>query len=348
VRSDPRSRNLTEAVRNVTEASSNDEDATPIVARRASYLVGVAGRAPSLHNTQPWRFTISGDAIELHVDAGRQLHIDPDGREMVISCGAALYGLRLAVRSLGYLPEVELLPGPAGRPPLARVRLGPPAPMTADERKMLAAVPHRHTHRGPFEPGPLPTGLLARIHEDALAEGATLTEIDPGPARDKLRSLLVASARRQDRDPRSRAGTWWWSRDVTSTARDGVPAHAFPPAPGREPGRLPQRDFDLGRGLGLLPVGGPAPPVTAVLFTSGDAEQDWLCAGQALHRLLLHAASQWVFASLNSQPLEDPATRSLIRDRLNLPGAPQMLLALGVSRIAHPTARRAPADLIEP
>jgi hypothetical protein len=55
-----------------------------------------------------------------------------------------------------------------------------------------------------------------------------------------------------------------------------------------------------------------------------------------------------VFASLNTQPLEDAPTRALIRDRLALPGAPQMLLALGVSRTAHPTARRPATDLIEP
>src|SRR5580693_7051057 len=120
---------------NVTEASSTGNAATPILARQVRYLTGVARRAPSLHNTQPWRFTVSGDAIELRADVSRQLSVDPDGREMLISCGAALYGLRLAVRSLGYLPEVEILPGPAGRGPLARVRLGPAAPMTAGERK---------------------------------------------------------------------------------------------------------------------------------------------------------------------------------------------------------------------
>jgi hypothetical protein len=348
VRSLALSRNVTEAVRNVTDANSNDNGATPILAARASYLIGVAGRAPSVHNTQPWHFTVSGDAIELQADASRQLIVDPDGREMIISCGAALYGLRLAVRSLGYLPEVELLPGTGGRRPLARVRLGPAVPATADERKMLAAVPHRHTHRGPFEPGPLPAGLLARLRDDAQAEGATLTDIHPGLARRELMALLAASGRKQDRDPRSRAETWRWSRDATSPDPDGVPAHAFPAEPSREAGRLPQRDFDLGRGRGLLSAGGPAPPVTAVLFTSGDGEEDWLRAGQALQRLLLHAASQWVFASLNTQPLEDVATRKLIRDRLALPGAPQMLLALGVSRTAHPTARRRAADLTGP
>ena len=331
----------------MTEASSTGSAATPILARRARYLVGVAGRAPSLHNTQPWRFTVSGDAIELQADAGRQLSVDPDGREMFISCGAALYGLRLAVRSLGHLPEVEILPGPAGRRPLARVRLGPAAPMTADERKLLAAVPHRHTHRGPFEAGPLPAGLFARLQDEARAEGATLAEIEPGPIREELAALVAAAGRRQDHDPRSRAETRQWSREATSPTRDGVPAHAFPAGSGRTAGWLPQRDFDLGRGVGLLPAGGPVPTVTAVLFTPGDGEEDWLHAGQALHRLLLYAASQWVFASLNTQPLEDASTRALITDRLGLPGAPQILLAFGVSRAAHPTARRATDDLIE-
>ena len=332
----------------MTETSSSDNDATPILATQARYLAGVARRAPSLHNTQPWRFTVSGGAIELHADASRQLTADPDGREMLISCGAALYGLRLGVRSLGYLAEVEILPGPAGPRPLARVRLGPATPMTAGERKLLTAVPHRHTHRGPFEADPLPAGLFARLRDDARAEGVALTQIEPGRALRRLTAVVAAAGRRQDRDLRSRAETSRWSHGVTSPARDGVPAHAFPAEPGRTSGRLPQRDFDLGRGLGLAPAGGPPPPVTAALFTPGDSQQDWLQAGQALHRLLLRAATEWVFAQLNTQPLEDPVTRTLISEGLELPGAPQILLALGVSRTAHPTARRPATDLIGP
>jgi hypothetical protein len=327
---------------------STRHDAARIMTEEAGYLIGVAVRAPSLHNTQPWWFTVSGAAIELYADTSRQLLVDPDGREMLISCGAALFGLRLAVRSLGHRPEVELLAGPAGRRPLARVSLGPAVPMTGVERKMLRAVPHRHTHRGPFEAEPLPAGLFAQLADDARAEGATLTEIEPGSARAELMALVAASARRQDRDLQSRAETRRWTHAASSQARDGVPAHAFPAAPGRTAGRLPQRDFDLGRHVGWLPAGGPAPPVTAVLSTPGDGEEDWLHAGQALHRLLLRAASRWVFANLNTQPLEDVETRALIRERLARPGSPQMLLALGVSRTAHPTARRPAADLIGP
>ena len=128
--------------------------AIPIPADRAGYLIATAARAPSVHNTQPWRFRVGEYAIDLHADVRRKLRMDPLGRELLISCGAALFGLRLAVRSLGYLPVVELLPDPAQLRLLARVRLGAASPMTARERRMLDALPHRHTHRGPFAPGP--------------------------------------------------------------------------------------------------------------------------------------------------------------------------------------------------
>ena len=101
---------------------------------------------------------------------------------MIISCGAALFGLRLAVRSLGYQPEGELFPDPSQRRLLARVRAGRPEPMTSDERAMLHAVPHRHTHRGAFEPGPLPGDLL-----DAAAGRRRSRRRDAGGHRPRAR-----------------------------------------------------------------------------------------------------------------------------------------------------------------
>src|SRR6266545_1386808 len=323
-------------------------EAVPIPAARVGYLLATAARAPSVHNTQPWRFRVGQHAIELYADQRRKLRVDPVGREMLISCGGALFGLRLAVRSLGYLPVVELLPDPARLRLLARVKLGAAEPMTARERQMLAALPHRHTHRGPFAAGPLPAGLVAGLQHDALAEGATLALVDRAIAYQKLADILGAASPRQDLDPVAQAEVRRWSRDAADPAPDGVPAHAFPRGAARQPGRLPQRDFDLGRDLGLLPGGGPPPAATAVLLTPGDGRADWLRAGQALHRLLAHAASRWVFASLYTQPLEAAAIRSLIQARLALPGAPQMLLQLGLARATQATARRPPAELIEP
>ncbi len=360
---------------------------TSILADRAAYLIETAARAPSVHNTQPWRFRASQSAVELYCDPRRKLQLDPAGREMLISCGAALFGLRLAVRSLGYEPVVELLPDPGRLRLLARVRLGAAKPMTVVEREMLRALPHRHTHRGRFGPGPLPAGLLAGLQHDALAERATLVLVEPGLAYERLACIARAVYRRLELEPLAEAETRRWSRKPGSQARDGVPAYAFPgsafpgpafpapavpgsavpapavpgsafagsavpgsavPAPGRRrPGRLPQRDFDLGRGFGRQEAGGPPPAATAVLVTSGDTRVDWLRAGQALHRLLAHAASRWVFASLDTQLLEITLIRALIRERLALPGAPQMLLQFGVVDTTHPTGRRPPDELID-
>jgi nitroreductase len=323
----------------------------PDMAERAGYLVELAARAPSVHNTQPWRFTVTGQAIELYADASRQLMEDPAGREMIISCGAALFGLRLAIRSLGYQPNVDLFPEPSQRHLLARVRAGRPAPMTPDERAMLRAVPHRHTHRGAFEPDPLPVGLLERLRDDAAAEGATLTVIDDGPAHQRLTAILAAWSRWQDLYPtspaaiRTRAETLRWTHEAGYPARDGVPAYAFPAAAGYEAGRLPQRDFDVDRGWGFSPSGGPPAPVTAVLVAQGEDEESWLRAGQALQRILLRATRRWVFARLQTQPLQSASVRAQIRASLTPSGSPQLLLELGVVRTSRPTARRPAGEL---
>jgi nitroreductase len=325
--------------------------AITIPADQVDYLITTAARAPSVHNTQPWRFKVSEDAIELYADPRRKLSVDPSGREMLISCGAALFGLRLAIRSLGYQPLVDLLPDPARLRLLARVRLSAGTPLTGTECRILEAMPHRHTHRGPFADEPLPDGLLAALQHDAFAEGATLALVEPGISYQQLRDIVTAASRRQNLDPVARAEVRRWSRAIGSTARDGIPAQAFQasalPA-GQQRGRLSQRDFDLGRDLGLLAEGGPPAAATAVLITAGDGRADWLRAGQALHRLLARAADRWVFASLYTQPLEAAAIRDLIRARLMLPGAPQMLLQLGRARTTQATARRPAAELVEP
>jgi nitroreductase len=319
---------------------------TPIPADQVDYLIATAARAPSVHNTQPWRFRVTAYALELYSDPARKLRVDPLGREMVISCGAALFGLRLAIRSLGFMPLVEIVPTGAPRGLLARISLGAPRPMDSSERQMLAAVPHRHTHRGPFSAEPMPTGLLARLVQDAGAEGATLSVLERDGSYERLVEIIHAAGRAQDPDPGVRADMRNWTRSPGSHARDGVPAAAFASGSDRHRGRLAQRDFDLGRKFGELEADGPAPAATALLLTPGDGVGDWLCAGQALHRVLARAATQWVFASLYTQPLESAAFRDMIVDGLMLPGAPQMILQLGPARSTRVTARRPPADLL--
>ena len=95
-------------------------------------LIGAAGAAPSIHNTQPWRFRVSDDLIEVHGDPDRMLWVaDPRGRALHLSCGAALFNLKLAIRALGAKPLVWPLPDPEHEPTLlASVRLEEARPAT--------------------------------------------------------------------------------------------------------------------------------------------------------------------------------------------------------------------------
>ncbi len=331
-----------------TAARNTSHQQAPIPADLITALVARAARAPSVHNTQPWRFRPGPEWLELHVDHERDLpRTDPTGREAVVSCGAALFGLRLAIHEVGYRPAVRLLPNPARPGLLAQVRLGLPAPATADERQLLTSLTRRHTHRGAFSTEPIPDGLLAALRSDAVAEHAALIMIDEPASYRQLAELVATADQAQRRDAAVRAEVRRWTRPPGSGGRDGVPGYAFLSRTRPAAGQLAQRDFDLGRGLGLLDGGGGPPPATAVLVTVADDPAAWMQAGQALHRILLRAASRWVFASLHTQPLELPGIRDEIRTRLALPGIPQMLFQFGRSHTAAATARRRPADLLD-
>ncbi len=334
--------------------------ALPLSLDDVAFVVSVAGRAPSLHNTQPWKFKVRGNVIELVADTSRLLrHVDPAGRELTISCGAALFGLRLGLRRLGYIPGVDVLPDAAAPSLIARVRPIGRAATTRDEAELLAAVPHRHTHRGPFTGGEVPSRLFALLTLDAAAEGCELVLIEDPVLVGDLAVLVSAAAAEQRRSAQIAAELRCWVVPAGSHRGDGVPAEARlegsdlaaaqhgVPLPRQEGcnahDSLPQRDFGL---PGTEQAGGMPPSMTAVLATAGDTAADWVRAGQALHRLLVHAATRWVFARLQSQPLESARHRDQVRALLGLTGVPQMLLQLGRANSAPATGRRSQGDVM--
>jgi hypothetical protein len=315
-------------------------------------VLAMASRAPSVHNTQPWRFRLTGDSVELFADPDRRLDkVDPDGREMLISCGAALFGLRLGIRQAGFRPATWLLPDPARPQLLARIQLGERAPASRGEQSLLAAVRRRHTHRGPFTGEPLPARLPTALRRDAQAEATTLVLLRVRHRFERLARLVADADQQQHQRPSAGAEVREWTRATDSPRRDGVPARAYPAHPDRQPQALAQRDFDMGRDWGRITTASngavtSTPLVTGILTTPSDLPADWLRAGQALHRLLLRAAGNWVFATMHTQPLENPPIRSALRTQLRLPGFPQMLFQLGRARIAPLTPRRPTAELL--
>ena len=266
-------------------------------------LVTAAIAAPSVHNTQPWRFRLAGtEALELHADPDRALPvIDPRGRSLHISCGAALLNLRLALRVTGHEARVTPFPDAADEPTLLATVRAAEAPMPSiGLAKLYDAIPYRRTNRRPFSKRPVPQRVREELVAAARAEGAALGL--PGPqATASLLSLVAAADDRLAGNPAYLAELARWTPD--RTRGDGVPWYAFGPRPS---GRgVPMRDFGLaGPGAGRPVDDFSARPQLGVLLTGGDGPADWLRAGQALQRVLLTATRRGVSASLLCQPLD--------------------------------------------
>jgi nitroreductase len=326
--------------------------ATPLTAAdAASYMVAAAVWAPSVHNTQPWRFTACGQRISLYADAGRQLLVaDPDGREMMISCGAALFTAQLALCSLGYVPEVSVLPDP-GRPLLvADVRWGQRAARTDFEQRLFGQVRQRRTHRGGFDLVPLPAGLLASLRDGAARHGAMLRIVADDGRRAALAAAIAAAERAQRLDSEQARELARWTFAPGSDRADGVAPTSYPARAEHTDPDFPGRDFAHGHGWGLPPLSTTLPfrsaGVAGLLTTTADRPVDWIGAGQALQRILLTASACGVAAALHTQPLELGWLREAIRTRLADGAYPQLILRFGAVTQAVDSVRRSPDDVL--
>lgn len=300
------------------------------------------GRAPSIHNTQPWRLEWTGTFLRILGDPDRQLRVaDPQRRELLISCGAALFGLRLALRRLGVEVDVRRLPEPLDADLMAEVRIVDRRDFLPGPRMMPPGFERRHTPRGTATPVNVPVALAAAMQQSAVAEGAELLFVnDPGPLAAVLRlSHDVERAVADDAFVLEETERWTFGRD--ERRRDGVPGTAFPSGSfSGGPRQLARRDFDLRRGIGRLDGGTLSARQVAALTTVGDRPVDWLHAGEALHALLIVAAEQWVFAEFNSRVAEHPGARAQLRRELGTPSYPHLLLQFCAGHIAPHTPRR--------
>jgi len=309
-------------------------------------LISAAVAAPSIHNTQPWRYRLDPDAATLEVCSvpERSLrHADPRGRALHVSVGAAVYNLRLAVRHAGWEPQVELLPRPGPRPDLlAVVRLERGHGDSRADAELYDAVWRRHSSRRPFSDAPLPEGVVTRLRDAAAAEGALL-RFAVGRVSERLLQLTAEAERRNEDDPQRRAESRRWVRDA---GRDGVSIQALGPQDAEHV--LPMRAFS-----GPGPGGLPAPqrferePTIAVLSTRHDRRRDWLQAGQALEHVLLEATVHAVRVSLLHQAVEWPDLRAAVLPSPADPEQPQTLVRFGYGPEGPATPRRRVSEVLE-
>jgi hypothetical protein len=306
--------------------------------------------APSIHNSQPWRFIIRPDRLELYADPGRAVPvIDPHGRQRALSCGAALFGVRASLAAAGVGVEVTLVPDPVNQPNLmASVTLaGDTATWELDGRRLDAAADRRHSNRREFADGSVPDDVMDILREGAAREGAELHHVVDLEDRVMLATLVQGADEVQNADSAYRAELRAWTTDDPART-DGVPVGAVPhTTTGQHHDDLPIRDFDtVGKGQLPAQTGSTLYQTLAIISTAGDEVRDWLAAGQGLYRVLLELTDAGYVASLFSQVCEVASTRAELRADLRLLANPQILLRAGHAAPTPPVPRRLLGDVI--
>ena len=302
-------------------------------------VVAAATRAPSIHNTQPWRFVARGEALEVHLDRERALPVlDPSGRQQIISCGVAVELALVALLGAGHQARADVLPDPADPDHLATVRVVAAGAPSAGDRALVEAITDRHTVRAPFQARAVPWELVDLLREEAEALGVWLKPITESEEEVATVFLISRAEEMEQGDPAYLEELQRWMRTDPS-AVDGVPVEAVPSEdPATRPSNWLIRDFVAGtrESHTFGPAGNPDAPPPAVerptvilMGTSSDDRAAWLAAGRALGRVLLHVTAAGLAASPLTQALDWPATRTRLRSRLSLVGYPQMLLRMG-------------------
>jgi len=322
-------------------------------AEQARFAVAYAILAPSSHNTQPWKFLVSDDEVLVCADRSRSLPvIDPYDRELVISCGAALFNLRVALARFALPSEIHLLPSSSDPDILARVAFAPGAAIPPGLAGLFDAIPRRRTNRLAFADEPPPLALEERLRAAAAQEGVDAAILRAAPDRARVAELISEADRQQFADPHFRRELASWIHP--SRRDDGMPAFSQGMAPlvdaATPIAAMVIRTFDVGHGVaaahGELARGSP---LLAVLATRTDNQEAWLATGQALERLLLVATEAGLSASYLNQPIEVPELRSRLAqefvEQLHTARYPQLILRIGRGRDIPPSPRRPLADV---
>jgi hypothetical protein len=328
--------------------SSNEFPHDGIASDKLQFLIRYAILAPSGHNTQPWKFTIRGPELELRGDFSRSMPVtDPDDRELVMSCGAALLHLRVAIRNFGYTCTTDICPEPDEPDLLARVRLIGKAPAGRTDHKLFKAMGERRTARVPFENRQIPRALLYRWQRAAMYEDAWLNIVEAAETRRHIAELIAEGDRVLGEDPNYRNEVSRWLRSNDNAGRDGLPGYSLglgalssrvAPA-----GIFPGGNLQANRDLSLVMNA----PAFVVLGTEEDNMAAWMVAGQALARVLLAAQSEGVSASFFLQPVELLQLRGKLMNLLpEETGHAQITFRLGYGPKVPPTPRRPVSEVI--
>ena len=303
----------------------------------------LAVRAPSVHNSQPWHWRVGGHLLHLYSDPDLHLpHTDPDARDLMLSCGAALNHCAVAFAALGWQSKIHRFPNAADPNHLAAIELHR-YPASEVDVTLAAAIPRRRTDRRHYTAWPVPQGDIALMAARAARAGVMLRRID---ALANLRCLVSQAAWRHGNDYDYLRELATWTGRYASTA--GVPARNTPESDPTAP--IPTRSF-AGAVLTQTPDANAADDnaVVVALGTVDDDAMSRLRAGEATSLVLLTAAALGLATCPITEPLEVPETRAAVRtDVFGAEGYPQMLLRIGWAPVnADPLPSTPRRDLSE-
>ena len=312
------------------------------------FLLHYAVLAPSEYNSQPWYFKIRGPICELYADYSRQLPvIDPDKRELFISCGAAFQNLRLALRHFGYAEELNMRTVDEQPELLARIKIGSPASAADEEQRLFSAIQQRVTNRHMFEARPIPEDLLTRFMELAGEEGVWLYRAE-GTDHQTVAELIATGDRLQWERKEFRHELAQWVHDQHEIIADGLPASSY--GKGNIAGISNPwlvRTVNLGRAEAARSQHLVASaPLLIILGTYSDMPADWFTTGQAMEKILLAASAAGVQSSFVNQPIEVPALRKQVHTMIGRYKIPQLVLRLGYGPSVPLTPRRSVSNVL--
>ncbi len=309
-------------------------------------VLSLATRAPSVHNTQPWRWRVGSTSLHLYAD--RSLHLpctDPDGRDLIVSCGMALHHCVVALAALGWQSRIHRLPNPDEPEHLAAVQVYR-HPADQMDINLAAAIPRRHTDRRRYSSWSVPAHYIALLGVRATRMGIMIRRIESLP---ELQRAVARSVQRHAADLDYLSELTSWSGRHASP--EGVPARNAPAADPKSP--IPPRLFagaTLAQPADVEPLADNA--VVLALGTKDDSMLARLRAGEASSVILLSATALGLASCPVTEPLEVTETRDAVQvEVFGLSAFPQMLLRVGWAPVnADPmpaTPRRPLADVVE-
>ncbi|KLO39693.1 NAD(P)H nitroreductase [Mycobacterium nebraskense] len=312
--------------------------------------VMLASRAPSLHNSQPWRWVVEGATLQLWADPGRLMPAtDHAGRELTLSCGAVLDHLRVAMAAAGWGCTTERRPAPCHPKHLATLRFHAMDPVSQEDWRRAAAIRRRRTDRLPFgAPAGWPA-LHSALCRAVLPHDVLLDVVlDDDRPRLAEESALVESLRRYDTSYMSEL-RWWTSpfeSDETQAPETALVssseaarvdiARQFPPAGGGH--RRTTIDHDRST-------------IVVLSTRRDDAPLEVLRCGEALSAVLLECTMAGAATCTLTHMTEIAQSRSIIRGIVGTSGAPQLLIRVGTSPTSGQhvefTSRRLVTEVLE-